>query len=258
MFAGSVSFSIAESVALPTLSNLIYSPLQADPRKIELLFSEKAPQPLSVFSMDKPPRLVFHFEPAVNAAERELLPASGGIVERIQVINHPNRESASLVVVQLKKPAKFETQIEGSHFVINLKDSPQARGQGVDDQGSGETGGVTKPSTVCIASDEPCECEPAFLAQRPDSFTLQLMSVRQYKSLEPWFRRYSEWGGCYYRYRSSTGKLWYAVVSGSFATRADAQRAIALLPESLRKAGPWPERLGQLQRRISESAMGRD
>ncbi|ACR70750.1 SPOR domain-containing protein [Edwardsiella ictaluri] len=78
-------------------------------------------------------------------------------------------------------------------------------------------------------------------------YTLQLSGASQPTTLHAFARHQSL--SHYWVYETSrNGKPWYVLVSGSYATPADARRAIAALPTEVQAMKPWARPLSQVQK----------
>ncbi len=90
--------------------------------------------------------------------------------------------------------------------------------------------------------------KPDWLAsQNKNHFTLQLMGSRNRASVEG-YRRSNKLGQEAAVIKTlHQGGEWYVLVYGSYATKAKARAAIPKLPANLRKASPWPRKIGDLK-----------
>jgi len=58
-------------------------------------------------------------------------------------------------------------------------------------------------------------------------------------------------GNTAYFYKRNKGREWYALIYGLYPDKGSAVREVGLLPEHLRKSGPWVRSFGSIQRDIS-------
>ncbi|WP_217551512.1 SPOR domain-containing protein, partial [Pantoea sp. GbtcB22] len=66
------------------------------------------------------------------------------------------------------------------------------------------------------------------------------------ESLNAWARKQSLSG--YHVYKTArNGEPWYVLVSGAYATPADAKRAVVSLPAAVPAANPWVTPLSQVK-----------
>ncbi|WP_370560595.1 SPOR domain-containing protein [Edwardsiella tarda] len=78
-------------------------------------------------------------------------------------------------------------------------------------------------------------------------YTLQLSGASQPNTLNAFARRQNL--SHYWVYETSrNGKPWYVLVSGSYATPAEARRAVASLPAEVQAMKPWARPLSQVQK----------
>lgn len=79
------------------------------------------------------------------------------------------------------------------------------------------------------------------------NYTLQLSGASKEASLNAWARKQNL--SNYHVYKTTrNGQPWYVLVSGAYATPADAKRAAAALPAEVRAANPWVKPLSQVKK----------
>ena len=79
------------------------------------------------------------------------------------------------------------------------------------------------------------------------NYTLQLSGASKEASLNAWAKKQNLSG--YHVYKTTrNGEPWYVLVSGAYATPADAKRAVAALPAEVRAANPWVKPLSQVKK----------
>nr|WP_310617642.1 SPOR domain-containing protein [Pantoea cypripedii] len=79
------------------------------------------------------------------------------------------------------------------------------------------------------------------------NYTLQLSGASKAESLNAWAKKQNLSG--YHVYKTSrNGQPWYVLVSGSYATPADAKRAVSSLPAEVRAQNPWVKPLSQVKK----------
>ena len=110
-----------------------------------------------------------------------------------------------------------------------------------------------EPVTTLANNNLDVHRETWLLSQPAEAFTLQLLGVSQKSSVNRFLREhdFNEPVAYFHTYRAN--KDWYSLVYGVFADRGAAKAAIALLPEPLRKAGPWPRSFSSIQSDIRAS-----
>lgn len=78
-------------------------------------------------------------------------------------------------------------------------------------------------------------------------YTLQLSGASKAESLNAWAKKQNL--SSYHVYKTTrNGQPWYVLVSGAYATPADAKRAAAALPAEVRAANPWVKPLSQVKK----------
>lgn len=82
------------------------------------------------------------------------------------------------------------------------------------------------------------------------SYTLQLSSASRSDTLNAWAKKQNLNG--YHVYKTTrNGEPWYVLISGSYATPADAKRAVASLPAEVRAQNPWVKPVSQVKKEAS-------
>ncbi len=79
-----------------------------------------------------------------------------------------------------------------------------------------------------------------------DLFAVQLIAVSTRKQVEDFVERHNLWDMTAVKV-SRDGKPLYVLIPGVYKTRADAQAAVASLPQSVQKLKPWIRPLAGLQ-----------
>ena len=90
-------------------------------------------------------------------------------------------------------------------------------------------------------------------SQDPGRYTIQLAAAESEQAIEAAMRRIALPGELVVVQTLREGKPWYALIYGSFASKASARGTIDRLPEPLRQVGPWPRSFGSLHDEISRS-----
>ncbi|KOC91119.1 SPOR domain-containing protein [Winslowiella iniecta] len=79
------------------------------------------------------------------------------------------------------------------------------------------------------------------------NYTLQLSSASRSDTLNAWAKKQNLNG--YHVYKTTrNGQPWYVLVSGSYATPADAKRAVSSLPAEVRAQSPWVKPVSQVKK----------
>ncbi|WP_437612652.1 SPOR domain-containing protein [Erwinia sp. V71] len=116
----------------------------------------------------------------------------------------------------------------------------------------------TQPHKVAPA--KPAASKPVEKASKPaatashasastpsGNYTLQLSSASRSDTLNAWAKKQNLNG--YHVYKTTrNGQPWYVLVSGSYATPADAKRAVASLPAEVRAQNPWVKPVSQVKK----------
>ncbi|MEN4799115.1 SPOR domain-containing protein [Pantoea agglomerans] len=101
------------------------------------------------------------------------------------------------------------------------------------------------PATAAAGSSSASKSLPG------GSYTLQLSGASKAKSLNAWAKQQNLSG--YHVYKTTrNGQSWYVLVSGSYATPADAKRAVASLPAEVRAKNPWVKPVSQVKKEASQ------
>ncbi|WHS99065.1 SPOR domain-containing protein [Pantoea sp. SGAir0180] len=83
------------------------------------------------------------------------------------------------------------------------------------------------------------------------NYTLQLSGASKAESLNAWAKKQNL--SAYHVYKTTrNGQPWYVLVSGSYATPADAKRAVATLPAEVRAQNPWVKPVSQVRKEASQ------
>lgn len=79
------------------------------------------------------------------------------------------------------------------------------------------------------------------------SYTLQLSGASREDSLNAWAKKQNL--SSYHVYKTTrNGQPWYVLVTGAYATPAEAKRAVASLPAGVRAQNPWVKPLSQVKK----------
>lgn len=101
------------------------------------------------------------------------------------------------------------------------------------------------PATAASGSSSASKSVPG------GSYTLQLSGASKAESLNAWAKQQNLSG--YHVYKTTrNGEPWYVLVSGSYATPADAKRAAASLPAEVRAKNPWVKPVSQVKKEASQ------
>ncbi|WP_333892038.1 SPOR domain-containing protein, partial [Atlantibacter subterraneus] len=85
------------------------------------------------------------------------------------------------------------------------------------------------------------------LKSAPSShYTLQLSSSSNYNNLNAWAKKESLKNYVVYQ-TTRNGQPWYVLVSGVYASKEDAKRAVSTLPADVQAKNPWAKPIHQVQ-----------
>lgn len=104
------------------------------------------------------------------------------------------------------------------------------------------------PNTNAGFSDQ----EKAILGWNESEFTLQLVGLSSEKAVREFIATQPNKKDLMMFKSIRQGKDWFVVVTGRFSSSAKARKAIESLPESQKKATPWPRELRVIQKEIRQ------
>lgn len=87
--------------------------------------------------------------------------------------------------------------------------------------------------------------------QPPETYTLQIIAASRKDALVKYMSSQTNREDLHLYQALREGRAWFVVVTGIFASREEAQQAVAGLPEEQKKAGPWPRQLSDVQSEIA-------
>lgn len=157
--------------------------------------------------------------PTLQPKQGELLPEAGPIIptESVAVASQPVSQS------EVKTTPKTETA----------------------------TPAVKTISTAAIGANEQ---ERTILAWKPSEYTIQLLGVSSEKAAREFVVAQTNKKDLLIFKSKRQGRDWFVVITGRYASSAQARQAITLLPNVQRDAGPWPRDIKTIQSEI-KSAM---
>ena len=79
-----------------------------------------------------------------------------------------------------------------------------------------------------------------------DHYTLQLSSSSNYNNLNAWAKKENLKNFVVYQ-TTRNGQPWYVLVSGVYASKDEAKRAVAALPSDVQAKNPWAKPIHQVQ-----------
>lgn len=109
-----------------------------------------------------------------------------------------------------------------------------------------------KQATTSTLSGSYTAHEKKILAWSPSQFTIQLLGVSSLKSAQEFVSSQSNNAELLIFKTRRSGKDWFVVVTGHYASNAQARAAIGNLPAAQRDAGPWPRQIQVIQKEIRQ------
>ena len=106
---------------------------------------------------------------------------------------------------------------------------------------------VPPPITPAVRPSTPAETKPSSVSDLPSNqYTIQLLGASSKANIEDFLRRNA--GSPLYMFEArNNGRPWFVVVHGVYATRAEAQRAVAGLGPKLAVDQPWIRQISAVQ-----------
>lgn len=192
----------------------------------------------------KPPKSVIKSKEKTNVAKTaEKQPST-----TIAVTTNKSSEKAIPSPVAIKdKAAKPEEP-------ISLKSKAQTRKSAVE---------LSRPAQKVKKSEKVTPVKPKktkgihreswIMAQNPSYYTLQIIGLRNEKSVHKFAKKYHLLNKVAYYKTKYRDKSWYPLLYGAYPTRKKALSAINELPEEIRKLSPWTRKLSSIQQAIKKN-----
>lgn len=95
--------------------------------------------------------------------------------------------------------------------------------------------------------------ERTILAWKPSEYTIQLLGVSSEKAAKEFIASQANKSDLLMFRSKRQGKAWFVVITGRYASSAQARQAISRLPDVQRDAGPWPRDLKTIQNEIKSA-----
>ncbi|EGB3878243.1 cell division protein DamX [Salmonella enterica subsp. enterica serovar Typhimurium] len=110
-----------------------------------------------------------------------------------------------------------------------------------------QTAKPAQASTTPVAGGGKSAGNVGALKSAPSShYTLQLSSSSNYDNLNGWAKKENLKNYVVYE-TTRNGQLWYVLVTGMYASKEDAKRAVSTLPADVQAKNPWAKPLHQVQ-----------
>ncbi|WP_142503087.1 cell division protein DamX [Klebsiella sp. 2680] len=194
-------------------------------------------------------------EPATVAPIRNGNAPRQATVER-QTAAEPRRAERKHTVIEPKKQAKVKAPAEPKPVVIQPKrvesvaaaapvKAPAA--QPTKPAASAQTKPAQPAAVAATTAARKSTGDIGAMKSAPSShYTLQLSSSSNYNNLNNWAKK--EKLNKYVVYETTrNGQPWYVLVSGIYASKDEAKRAVATLPADVQAKNPWAKPLHQVQ-----------
>lgn len=154
------------------------------------------------------------------------------------------------------KQAKQDSQAESQAESETRLDEPKLTNRS---SGNSQAKAVTSPTEQAASSPAPATVQiqnapyrEDWVRQRPSThFSLQLLGVRDERSLLAFLKRTALPVPVAYYQTEYKGGPWWVLLQGDYPTRAAARQGIEALPASLRKAQPWPRSFSEIQAELN-------
>lgn len=110
------------SAATPqnSIESLDYSTLQSGKILINLKLKQALKNPPAGFAVNNPPRIALDLPDTANALGKNTVNIGEGVLRSLNIVQAGNR---TRLVINLSKPAGYETKIEGNNLLITLQGS---------------------------------------------------------------------------------------------------------------------------------------
>jgi DamX protein len=163
-----------------------------------------------------------------------------------------NEKVVPLAQLPTSQPQKVESNPAAASVPVTqpqVMSTPQANAQA-------EANVVPKPEVVkpavkpeAVAPNASAQ-ERNILAWKTSEFTIQLLGVSTEKAARDFIAAQANKKDLLVFKSKRQGKDWFVVITGRYASSAQARQAIASLPAAQRDAGPWPRDIKTIQSEI--------
>ncbi|MWP00025.1 cell division protein DamX [Escherichia coli] len=167
--------------------------------------------------------------------------------ERKQVVIEPKRESKPQTVAkapEVKAPAHTKPAVSEPVKAPAATAAPKAT---ATTTAPAATAAPTATATTSSAAAGKTAGNVGSLKSAPSSnYTLQLSSSSNYDNLNGWAKKSNLKNYVVYQ-TTRNGQPWYVLVSGVYASKDEAKRAVATLPADVQAKNPWAKPIHQVQ-----------
>ncbi|EDF7617856.1 cell division protein DamX [Salmonella enterica] len=166
---------------------------------------------------------------------------------------HTSRPERKQAVIESKKPQTTAktTTAEPKKPVAPVKRTepaaPAATPKATASAAPVQTAKPAQASTTPVAGGGKSAGNVGALKSAPSShYTLQLSSSSNYDNLNRWAKKENLKNYVVYE-TTRNGQSWYVLVTGVYASKEDAKRAVSTLPADVQAKNPWAKPLHQVQ-----------
>ncbi|MGU0035848.1 cell division protein DamX [Enterobacter mori] len=167
--------------------------------------------------------------------------------ERKQAVIEPKRESKPQTVAkapEVKAPAQTKPAVSEPMKAPAATAAPKAT---ATTAAPAATAAPTATATTSSAAAGKTAGNVGSLKSAPSSnYTLQLSSSSNYDNLNGWAKKSNLKNYVVYQ-TTRNGQPWYVLVSGVYASKDEAKRAVATLPADVQAKNPWAKPIHQVQ-----------
>ena len=167
--------------------------------------------------------------------------------ERKQAVIEPKRESKPKTVAkapEVKAPAQTKPAVSEPVKAPTATAAPKAT---ATTTAPAATAAPTATATTSSAAAGKTAGNVGSLKSAPSSnYTLQLSSSSNYDNLNGWAKKSNLKNYVVYQ-TTRNGQPWYVLVSGVYASKDEAKRAVASLPADVQAKNPWAKPIHQVQ-----------
>lgn len=170
--------------------------------------------------------------------------------ERKQAVIEPKKPqtTAKTTTAEPKKPVAPVKRTEPAAPAATPKaTTTTAAPQATASAAPVQTAKPAQASTTPVAGGGKSAGNVGALKSAPSShYTLQLSSSSNYDNLNGWAKKENLKNYVVYE-TTRNGQLWYVLVTGMYASKEDAKRAVSTLPADVQAKNPWAKPLHQVQ-----------
>ncbi|HAK50162.1 MAG TPA: cell division protein DamX, partial [Salmonella bongori] len=174
--------------------------------------------------------------------------------ERKQAVIEPKKPQATAktTTAEPKKPAAPVKRTEPAAPAATPKaattaPAPAAAPKATANAAPVQTAKPAQASTTPVAGGGKSAGNVGELKSAPSShYTLQLSSSSNYNNLNGWAKKENLKNYVVYE-TTRNGQPWYVLVTGVYASKEDAKRAVSTLPADVQAKNPWAKPLHQVQ-----------